>query len=186
MRRGLIRARVIAPDFSVHELDPNTITEAPARGGDYKTYSDGKRLRAPFSGDCSRGGRRGRVHGARDGAAFRSGHVGRIVFGQERVPVEHSRAVFDAAGLADVTHRHTAAAGFETGARRGKRAGYAHLRPGSFEGMNRRKPNLRRMWPHIPEIAFFHWTVVAGMAASIQRSSIAGPMRLKCRLSWTS
>jgi hypothetical protein len=46
--RPLIRARVIAPDFSVHELDPNTITEAPARGGDYKTYSDGKRLRAPF------------------------------------------------------------------------------------------------------------------------------------------
>jgi len=46
--RPVIRARVIAPDFTVHTLDPNTITEAPARGGDYKTYSDGKRLRAPL------------------------------------------------------------------------------------------------------------------------------------------
>ena len=46
--RPIIRARVIAPDFTVHKLDPNTITEAPARGGDYKIYSDGKRLRAPF------------------------------------------------------------------------------------------------------------------------------------------
>jgi hypothetical protein len=39
---------VITPDFSAHELDPNTITETPSRRGDYKTYSDGKRLRAPF------------------------------------------------------------------------------------------------------------------------------------------
>jgi hypothetical protein len=46
--RPVIRARVIGPDFTVHDLDPNTVTEAPARGGDYKTYSDGKRLRAPF------------------------------------------------------------------------------------------------------------------------------------------
>ena len=58
--RPIIRARVIAPDFTVHILDPNTITEAPARGGDYKIYSDGKRLRAPLAGDCARrGGRRG-------------------------------------------------------------------------------------------------------------------------------
>ena len=46
--RPVIRARVIAPDFTVHTLDPNTVTEAPARGGDYKIYSDGKRLRAPL------------------------------------------------------------------------------------------------------------------------------------------
>ena len=46
--RPVIRARVIAPDYSEHPLDPKTITEEPARGGDYKIYSDGKRLRAPF------------------------------------------------------------------------------------------------------------------------------------------
>ena len=46
--RPEIRARIIAPDFSVRELDPHAITEAPAREGEYKIYSDGKRLRAPF------------------------------------------------------------------------------------------------------------------------------------------
>lgn len=46
--RPEIRARVIGPDFSVHELDPKSITEEPARGGDYKTYSDGKTLHAPL------------------------------------------------------------------------------------------------------------------------------------------
>ena len=42
--RPVIRARVIEPDYSEHELDPKAINEEPARGGDYKTYSDGKRL----------------------------------------------------------------------------------------------------------------------------------------------
>ncbi len=67
--RPVIRARVIAPDFTVHTLDPNTITEAPARGGDYKTYSDGKRLRAPLAGHrAGRGGGRG-IHRDGNGAA---------------------------------------------------------------------------------------------------------------------
>ena len=70
--RPIIRARVIAPDFTVHTLDPNTITEAPARGGDYKIYSDGKRLRAPFPGHRSRRGGGRRVHRDRNRAALRS------------------------------------------------------------------------------------------------------------------
>ena len=46
--RPLIRARVIEPDYTERNLNPGAITEEPARGGDYKTYSDGKRLRAPL------------------------------------------------------------------------------------------------------------------------------------------
>jgi hypothetical protein len=46
--RPTIKARVISPDLSVHMLDPKQITEAPAREGEYKTYGDGKTLRAPF------------------------------------------------------------------------------------------------------------------------------------------
>jgi hypothetical protein len=71
--RPVIRARVIAPDFSVHTLDANTITEAPARGGDYKTYSDGKRLHAPFPAIApGSGGGRG-VHRGRNAAAVCAG-----------------------------------------------------------------------------------------------------------------
>lgn len=46
--RPVIKARVIGTDLSVHTLDPKQITEAPAREGEYKTYGDGKTLRAPF------------------------------------------------------------------------------------------------------------------------------------------
>ena len=94
--RPSIRARVITPDFSSHELDPYTITEAPARGGDYKMYSDGKRLHAPFPAIAPGVVVEEEFVERENEPLFALGHVGRIVFGQERVPVEHSRAVFDA------------------------------------------------------------------------------------------
>ncbi len=43
-----IRARVITPDNAVHLLDAKTITDAPARDEDEKTYSDGRVLRGPL------------------------------------------------------------------------------------------------------------------------------------------
>lgn len=46
--RPTVRARVITPDNAVHPLDPKTITDAPARDGDEKTYGDGRVLRAPL------------------------------------------------------------------------------------------------------------------------------------------
>ena len=94
--RPIIRARVIAPDFTVHTLDPNTITEAPARGGDYKTYSDGKLLRAPFPAIAPGVVVEEEYTETETAPLFVPGHVGRVVFGQEDVPVAHSRAVFDA------------------------------------------------------------------------------------------
>ena len=94
--RPVIRARVIAPDFTVHTLDPNTITEAPARGGDYKDLQRRQAAACAFSGHCAgRGGGRG-IYRDRNGAAVSPGRVGRIVLGQEDVPVAHSRVVFDA------------------------------------------------------------------------------------------
>ena len=94
--RPTLRARVITPDFVEHPLDFNNITEAPARGGDYKIYSDGKTLRAPFPAISA-----GVVVEAEfvehdTEPFFDSGRVGRVGFGHERVPVEHSRAVFQA------------------------------------------------------------------------------------------
>ena len=93
--RPVIRARVIAPDFSVHTLDPNTITEAPARGGDYKTYSDGKRLRAPLPAIAPGVVVEEEFSVTENQTLFAAGRVGRIALGQEDVPVAHSRVVFD-------------------------------------------------------------------------------------------
>jgi tetratricopeptide (TPR) repeat protein/transglutaminase-like putative cysteine protease len=94
--RPVIRARVIAPDFTVHTLDPNTITEEPARGGDYKTYSDGKRLRAPLPAIAPGAVVEEEYTETEKEPLFRAGRVGRVVLGQEDVPVAHSRVFFDA------------------------------------------------------------------------------------------
>ena len=94
--RPVIRARVIAPDFTVHELDPNTLTEAPARGGDYKTYSDGKRLRAPFPAIAPGVVVEEEYTETETEPLFAPGRLGRVELGQEDVMVAHSRVVFDA------------------------------------------------------------------------------------------
>ncbi|MFZ0340467.1 MAG: DUF3857 domain-containing protein, partial [Terracidiphilus sp.] len=94
--RPVIRARVITPDFTVHTLDPKTITEAPARGGDYKTYSDGKRLRAPLPAIAPGVVVEEEYTETETEPVYIAGRVGRVVLGQEDVPVAHSRVVFDA------------------------------------------------------------------------------------------
>ena len=97
MRRGPpFRVRVIAPDLSVQMLDPKQITEAPAREGDYKTYSDGKTLRAPFPAIAPGVVVEEEFVTAETVPFFAPGHVGRVFFGREGVPVAHSVAEFDA------------------------------------------------------------------------------------------
>jgi hypothetical protein len=44
--RPTVRARVISPDGSVHELDPKTIAEAPVRNDDNNLVSDRRTIRA--------------------------------------------------------------------------------------------------------------------------------------------
>jgi len=46
--RPTMRARVITTDFAVHELDPKTITDAPAREDQSNVYSDRRVVRAPL------------------------------------------------------------------------------------------------------------------------------------------
>jgi tetratricopeptide (TPR) repeat protein len=94
--RPVIRARVIEPDYSEHNLDPSAITEEPARGGDYKTYSDGKRLRAPLPAIAPGAVVEEEFLEREIEPFFAPGRVGRAVFGHEQVPVAHSSAVFDA------------------------------------------------------------------------------------------
>ncbi len=94
--RPVIRARVIEPDYSEHDLDPKAITEEPARGGDYKTYSDGKRLRAPLPAIAPGVVVEEEYLERETEPFFAPGRVGRAFFGHERTPVAHSSAVFEA------------------------------------------------------------------------------------------
>ena len=92
--RPVIRARVIEPDYSEHNLDPSAITEEPARGGDYKTYSDGKRLSAPLPAIAPGAVVEEEFLERETDPFFAPGRVGRAFFGHEQVPVAHSNAVF--------------------------------------------------------------------------------------------
>src|SRR5580698_3217245 len=94
--RPNIKVRVISRDLSVHMLDAKQITEAPARGGEYKTYSDGKRLRAPFPAIAPGAVVEEEYTETETVPLFAQGRVGRVELGQEEAPVAHSRVVFDA------------------------------------------------------------------------------------------
>ncbi|MGA2891031.1 MAG: DUF3857 and transglutaminase domain-containing protein [Terracidiphilus sp.] len=163
--RPTIRARVIAPDFSVHTLDPNAITEEPARGGDYKTYSDGKRLRAPFPAIAPGVVVEGEYVERETEPFFVPGHVGRIIFGQERAPVEHSRVVFEAPAslplhfgtllLPDLKPLRSEADGRVT----------LTFELGHLDGIESHDPNLPPDEARYPEIEFSTGKSWQGMAA---------------------
>lgn len=93
--RPVIRARVIAPDFTEQTLDPATINEAPARGGDYKIYSDDKVLRAPLPAIAPGAVVEEEFTRTDSQPLFAPGTVGRIMLGEANAPVAHSHVVFD-------------------------------------------------------------------------------------------
>ncbi len=72
------------------------MTEAPARGGDYKAYSDGKRLHAPFPAIAPGVVVEEEYTETETAPLFAPGRVGRVELGQQDVMVAHSRVVFDA------------------------------------------------------------------------------------------
>ncbi|MGO9325081.1 MAG: DUF3857 domain-containing protein [Terracidiphilus sp.] len=152
--RPMIRARVIGPDFTVHTLDPNTVTEAPARGGDYKTYSDGKRLHAPFPAIAPGVVVEEEYTETETAPLFAPGRVGRVELGQEDVMVAHSRVVFDSPAalplrtelvlLPVVKPVRTEAAGRVT----------LSFDVGPIDGVDPREPYLPPDVVHFPIIAF--------------------------------
>ena len=94
--RPEIRGRVVTPNYAEHLLDAKTITEAPAREGEYKTYSDGKTLRAPLPAIAQGAVVEEEYIERETQPLFPAGHVGRTVFGRELAPVAHSHVELDA------------------------------------------------------------------------------------------
>ncbi|MGA3371597.1 MAG: DUF3857 domain-containing protein [Terracidiphilus sp.] len=167
--RPEIRVRVIAPDFSVHTLDPNTITEAPARGGEYKTYSDDKTLRAPFPAIAPGVVVEEEYITRETEPFFASGHVGWATFGRELAPVEHSRIAFEAPAalplrtdtllMPDIKPTRTEADGRVT----------LVFEQGRLEGIEPRDPNTPPDVARFPEIRFSTGASWQAMAAEYSK-----------------
>ncbi len=168
--RPEIRVRVIAPDFSVRTLDPVSITEAPARGGDYKMYSDGKRLHAPFPAIAPGVVVEEEYIEHEIEPLLASGHLGWVTFGHEQVPVEHSRIVLDAPAalplrtgtlrLPDLKPIRTEANGRVT----------LIFDQGRLEGIEPREPNLPPDVAHYPEVRYStgaSWQAIAAEYAML-------------------
>jgi Flp pilus assembly protein TadD len=94
--RPEIRVRVVTPDFAEHALDPKNLNETPAREGDYKIYSDGKRLHAPFPAIAAGAVVEEEYTEHETQPLFAAGRSGWTTFGREDIPVQHSHLEFDA------------------------------------------------------------------------------------------
>jgi Flp pilus assembly protein TadD len=93
--RPTMRARVVTPDNAIHGLDPNTITDAPARDDDDKTYGDGRILRAPLPAIAPGSVVEEEEVSKERAALFGAGVVVRNYFGR-MVPVRSSKLVIEA------------------------------------------------------------------------------------------
>jgi len=168
--RPTIRVRVIAPDFSVHELDPNTITESPAREGDYKIYSDGKTVRAPFPAVAPGVVIEEEYIETETEPFFSAGRVGQITFGRERVPVAHSRAVFDAPSSLLLHFSNLLLPELKPARAESNGRVTISFELGPLEGFEPREPNLPPDVARFPEIQFStgaSWQAIATAYAQI-------------------
>ena len=168
--RPVIRARVIEPDYSEHTLDPSAITEEPAHGGDYKTYSDGKRLHAPLPAIAIGAVVEEEFLERETEPFFAPGRVGRTFFGHAQAPVTHSSAVFEAPDslplhietrLLPVVHPTRAEANGRV---------TITYDIGSLEGVDARDPNLppdEFVFPEIDYSTGASWQSVAGEYSKI-------------------
>jgi tetratricopeptide (TPR) repeat protein len=93
--RPTLRARVITSDGVVHNLDPATISDAPAGGDEDDIYSDERVVRAPYPAIAAGSLVEVEYISKETQTFFDGGVVGRCVFGRGE-PVQHFRLVLDA------------------------------------------------------------------------------------------
>ena len=94
--RPVLRARVITPDFGVHELDPKTVSDAPERQDQSDMYSDSRVLRAPLPAMSPGSVVEQEWIEQETAPLFSAGSVGRYYFGRIATPVQHSRLTLEA------------------------------------------------------------------------------------------
>lgn len=94
--RPTLHARVITPDLAVRELDPKTVSDAPARQEQSDMYSDSRVLRAPLPAMAPGSVVEQEWVEKETAPLFGAGTVGRYYFGKIATPVQHSRLILEA------------------------------------------------------------------------------------------
>jgi transglutaminase-like putative cysteine protease/tetratricopeptide (TPR) repeat protein len=168
--RPAIRVRVISTDLAVHWLDPKSITEAPAREGEYKTYSDGKMLRAPFPAISAGVVVEEEFITTETAPFFAPGHAGRVGFGRQGVPVAHSLAVFDAPASLPLRTETRLLPNLKPSRVEANGRVTVTYEQGPLEAFDPADPNLPPDVPHLPVVEFStgaSWQAMAAEYAKI-------------------
>ncbi len=102
--RPIIKARVITPDYAVHELDPKTITDAPESEEDSSIYSDERVVRAPLPAIAPGSVVEQELVLGVNPEFAGGGATGSLYFGRVSVPVQHRKVVIDAPSALQVQY----------------------------------------------------------------------------------
>ena len=168
--RPEIRVRVITPDYAEHRLDPNTITEGPAQEGEYKIFSDAKRLRAPFPAVAPGAVIEQEFIEKETEPLFSAGHAGWTTFGRERVPVEHSHVEFDAPASLPLRTGTLLLSDVKQGREEANGRVRLTFDIGRLEGIEPRDPDLPSNDPVYPQLSYStggSWQQVAATYSKI-------------------
>ena len=94
--RPTLGARVITPDFVVHELDPKTISDAPAKEDESNLYGDQRVVRAPLPAIAPGSVVEREIVESSNPSFPGSGTIGMRTLGWVGIPVQHYMAVLEA------------------------------------------------------------------------------------------
>ncbi|MGD0129951.1 MAG: DUF3857 domain-containing protein [Terriglobia bacterium] len=94
--RPSIRARVITPDFTVHEVDPKTISDSPEREASPNMYTDRRLTRVPLPSIAPGSVVEEEIVIKQTAPLFIGGAVRRHFFGRVSGPVQHTRLTIEA------------------------------------------------------------------------------------------
>ncbi|HWH59634.1 MAG TPA: DUF3857 domain-containing protein [Terriglobales bacterium] len=102
--RPSIKARVITPDYVVHELDPKTVTDAPAQEEDSDIYSDARVMRTPLPAIAPGSVVEQEITVRENASLFAAGTVARSFWGRVSIPVQHSSLTLQAPSALPLRH----------------------------------------------------------------------------------
>ena len=153
-KRPTLRARVITPDFVIHELDPKTIADAPAQDESSDVYSDGRVMRAPLPAIAPGSVVEQEVIVSETAPFFGAGTAARSFFGRVSVPTRHSRLTLDAPSSLPLRYSAQLLPDFQP--QRTERDGRVQLlfERGPMEASEEAQPNLPSDVPAYPSVAF--------------------------------
>jgi transglutaminase-like putative cysteine protease/tetratricopeptide (TPR) repeat protein len=175
--RPTLRARVITPDFAVHELDLKTVSDAPVKEDESSLYSDGRETRAPLPAIAPGSVVEEEIAVKESAPLFAAGTAASFYFGRVQVPVQHTRLVLDAPSSLALRYDLRLLPDMQPQRIESENRVKLVFESGPIAPQDPSEPNLPRDVPAFPEVLFStgaSWQKVAEDYAAIVDSHVGG------------